>query len=43
MTPLMPKDPEFARLWLPLKGKSFKNNYIGKLYNPLATTITQKI
>jgi hypothetical protein len=35
-------DLEFKRLWLPLKGISTKN-YIGKLYYPLAITITKNI
>jgi hypothetical protein len=36
-------DPEFERLWPPLKGISIKKNYIGKLCHPIAITITQKI
>jgi hypothetical protein len=48
MTPLRQYDTaeagdlEFERLWLPLKGISIKENYIGKLYYPIAITITQK-
>jgi hypothetical protein len=47
MTPLRRYDTaedrelEFERLWPPLKGISIKN-YIGKLYHPIAITITQK-
>jgi hypothetical protein len=36
-------DLEIKRLWLPLKGISVKKNYIGKLYYPIAITVTQKI
>jgi hypothetical protein len=49
MTPLchydtaVPKDIEFERLRLPLKGISIKKDYKGKLYYPIAITITQKI
>jgi hypothetical protein len=35
-------DLKFERLWMPLKGISIKNNYIGKLYHPIDVTITQK-
>jgi hypothetical protein len=36
-------DLQFERLWLALKGISIKKNYIGKLYYPIAITITHKI
>jgi hypothetical protein len=36
-------DLEFERLWLSLKGISIEKIYIGKLYYPIAKTITQKI
>jgi hypothetical protein len=36
-------DLEFERLWLHLKRISIKKAYIGKLYYPIAITITQKI
>jgi hypothetical protein len=35
-------DLEFERLWPPLKGIYIKK-YIGKLYYPIAITITQKL
>jgi hypothetical protein len=36
-------DLEFEMLWPPLKGISIEKNLTGKLYYPLAITITQKI
>jgi hypothetical protein len=49
MTPLVRYDTAGAgdvvvkRLWLPLKEISIKTNYVGKLYYPIAITITYKI
>jgi hypothetical protein len=36
------RDLEFERVWPTLKGISIQKNYIGKVYYPIAITITQK-